>query len=91
MRFNLPVAGHKYAVAARAMGLNGDDEAAASSLIRWMEDIASQMGVVRPPAGYLLLESEYDKIIAETLASGSTKHNPREVTAADVRHLLENL
>lgn len=92
MEFNLPAATAKYATAARAIGLDGtDDDAAARALIDWMRALCSDLHVSRSLDTYGLREKDYDAIVPQVLASGSTKHNPREVTAEDVRALLDRL
>lgn len=48
--------------------------------------LLDEVNFVNPFKG-LLLQNE-EQIIAETLASGSTKANPRDVTADDVKNLL---
>lgn len=92
MAFNLPAARAKYATAARAIGLeaDGDDEVAVA-LVSWFRDLAEELDVSATLSGHGLEESDYEKIIQEALASGSTRHNPREVTAEDLRQMLETL
>lgn len=92
MQFNLPVAGPKYAVAARAISLpNGSDEKAAGALVDWIHDLLEELGVARPLGECGLREADYPRIIDEALASGSTKHNARSVTADDLRSLLRSI
>ncbi len=94
MEFNLPVAQDKYAVAARAIGAapaDAPDEDAARALVEWMRELAGELGVLKSLDGYGLQKEDYGRIIEQTLASGSTKHNPRQVTAEDVRELLDKL
>ncbi len=92
MEFNLPAAPKKYAVAARAIGLDGpDDEAAARALIDWMRQLAAELKITRPLDTYGLTPAHYETIIEQALASGSTKHNPRQPTADDLREMLERL
>ncbi len=92
MEFNLPVAADKYAQAARAIGLDGEsDEEAARRLVDWMRELAGELRITRPLVHYGLRRADYEQIIEQTLASGSTKHNPRDVTADDVAQMLDKL
>ena len=92
MEFNLPVAAAKYATAARAIGLDGpDDQAAARALIDWFRELNSDLKISRPLDTYGLTPAHYETIIDQALASGSTRHNPRDVTAEDLRGMLEHL
>jgi alcohol dehydrogenase class IV len=92
MEFNLPLAAAKYAQVARSLGLGGPDEAAAAqALIDWMRGLCQRFEIARPLELYGLRPEHYDKIVAETLASGSTKHNPRAVSAAELVQLLDHL
>lgn len=96
MEFNLPVAGEKYAAAARAIGVarSGDtDEAGAKELVAWFRALARNIGVERPTefARHRRTDAEAEFIVEQTLASGSTKHNPRQADEADVREMLEDL
>ncbi|MCD6351781.1 MAG: iron-containing alcohol dehydrogenase [Armatimonadetes bacterium] len=86
MEFNLPVAGEKYATAAQALGLEGDDPAEA--LVEWFAELARRVGVEGLPGLEQLGEAELDSIVQEAMASGSTKHNPRSVREEHVRAML---
>jgi alcohol dehydrogenase class IV len=89
MEFNLPVAAAKYATAARAIGAaseaEGDDDAA-RKLVAWFRELAKEVGLRRPAVfdEKRLTAEEHSLIVEQTLASGSTKHNPRAATAEDV-------
>ncbi|MBC7287839.1 MAG: iron-containing alcohol dehydrogenase [Armatimonadetes bacterium] len=92
MEFNLPVAAPKYAAAAGAIGLSvGDDVSASRALIDWMRQLCTDFAITRSLDSYGLTTSHYGTIIEQTLASGSTRHNPRDVTAEDVRAILDRL
>ena len=92
MEFNMPVAAPTYAMAARAIGLDGpDDAAAAQALLEWFRQLISDLRITRPLDAYGLTESHYETIIEQALASGSTKHNPREVTPEDLKRMLDRL
>ena len=85
MRFNLKAAGTKYATLARLIGL----DPTAESLVDWVEALACDLGACGSWAEAGLREADFDQIIAATVASGSSKHNPQKVTAEAVRELLE--
>lgn len=94
MEFNLPVAASKYAVAARTLALcepTTSDQEAAEALISWFRLLLSQLGVGRPLGEYGLSPADFDFIIEQGLPAGSTKHNPRQPTADDLRALLQKL
>ncbi len=91
MAFNLPAARAKYATAARALGLKAEGEEEAVALVSWFRDLAEELGVSGTLAGQGLEEGHYERIIEEALASGSTRHNPREVTAEDLLQMLQTL
>ena len=54
-----------------------------------IRNLMQQLGMTSPFTGKPLREKEL--IIAETLASGSTKANPKSITRADVEWMLEKL
>jgi alcohol dehydrogenase class IV len=87
MRFNLPVAGSKYAELAAAMGLAATPEA----LIEAVQRLAAAVGVTGQLGPHGLREADFPRLIPPTLASGSTQHNPRAVDEAAVRQLLSEL
>ncbi len=92
MRFNLPCAQKKYARAARELGLaraEASDEAAAEELLRWFSALARELGARVSLREFGAKRADLDKIIPLALASGSTKHNPRQPSADDVRAILE--
>jgi alcohol dehydrogenase class IV len=77
MRFNLAAVGGKYDAICRA--LDGD-------AIETVRRLCVRLGIRSPFSGAALRDE--DGIVRETLASGSTKANPRPVSAADVNVLL---
>lgn len=87
MRYNLPVAGTKYAALAATLGL----EASSQALLEAIEQLAGELGVSGPLGPLGLVEADFPAIIPATLASGSTKHNPQPVDEASVRQLLREL
>ncbi len=56
---------------------------------QYVNDLLARMGLQSPFSGHTV--DGYDAIIEETLASGSTKANPRKVNADDVACLLDRL
>jgi alcohol dehydrogenase len=89
MEFNLPVAAGKYAAAAKAIGV-GDD---AEELVAWFKALAAEVGMKRPAAidAKPMTAEEEQLIVEQTLASGSTKHNPRTAEEGDVRAMLREV
>ena len=80
LAYNRPVVERKYQ---RLSGILGLD------VIQWVERLLDVFGIDNPLAG-VSLESR-EAIVTETLASGSTKANPRDVSPEDVRGLLNQL
>jgi alcohol dehydrogenase class IV len=80
--FNRPAAPEKYRALAT---LVGRDPAA------YALDLLAGCGLPATLASYGLGSADFDAIAEETLASGSTKANPRPVTKADVVALLEKV
>ena len=64
-------------------------EAAGGDLLTRVEALTRSLGIASPFAGRKIGDRE--RIVKETLASGSTKANPRPVTAADVEQFLDGL
>ncbi|SIT03810.1 alcohol dehydrogenase [Alicyclobacillus vulcanalis] len=92
LRYNLPYAREGYAWAARAMGLAGDpddDARAAEALVEgvgaWLQDIGipklRELPGVRP--------SDFDELARLAQDNSSTPSNPRPMTEADYRAVLE--
>ena len=77
LRFNRETIAEKYGRLSAC--LDGD-------LLDAIEALNARFGIASPFRGQAIIDA--DGIMAETLASGSTKANPRAVTAADVRDLL---
>jgi alcohol dehydrogenase class IV len=63
----------------------------ADALVREVEQLNSVMGLhVRLPE--LRVEKErWPTIVSQSLPSGSTKSNPRDVSAEDIERILESL
>lgn len=92
MEYNLRVAKRKYADTAALMGLDTGgltSQEAARLALKRVRELNKKMGLP-PGLGELgLKEEDFDFIIRETMPSGSTAANPREVTAAGVRAILK--
>ncbi len=91
MEYNLEYAVAKYATVARLLGVDtsdmGEGEAAAMSVeIVW--DILEAINVPSHLAQFGVRQEDFPTIIAESLPSGSLKHNPRPLGEEDVRHIL---
>lgn len=80
VELNREAYGPKYDVMSRAVG--GD-------LIARIRELGLSLGIASPLSGVVLREREL--ICRETLASGSTKANPKTITAADVHWLLDRI
>ena len=83
IRFNLGADLDRYSDIAIGLGAPREDLAAFAET--WLDDFS----IPRHLADLGLKRSDFDAIIAETLASGSTKANPRTVVDSDVREVLE--
>lgn len=80
LAFNRDAMGEKYHLASQAMG--GD-------IIEKTLALSKRMNIDSPFTGHVF--HDRDMIVAETLASGSTKANPRTVTEPDVIWFLDRL
>lgn len=80
LEFNMPVIAEKYGRMKEVFG-----EEPATAIAKLVRDL----GVTSPFRGKTL--ADRDAVIREVLASGSTKANPRDVTAADVDRILDVL
>ncbi|NPV48984.1 MAG: iron-containing alcohol dehydrogenase [Armatimonadetes bacterium] len=87
MVYNMRAAGPKYARLARMLGLGAD----ASALVGWVEALVHDLGAQLNFAAAGLSEVDIPAIVPPTLASGSSRHNPRPVDEAGVRELLATL
>jgi len=80
IRFNREAMGRKYATLGEALG--GD-------LLARVQELMDRLLIQSPFKDYSIKDK--DAIIEETLASGSTKANPRSVTVEDVESLLAEI
>lgn len=86
IRFNIPVVEEKYSMLAQASGLRD-----ASALADEIDRLNQEMRISDSIPKLRLPSDTWPKIIAQTLAAGSTKSNPRPVTSADVESILRSL
>jgi alcohol dehydrogenase class IV len=87
IEFNLPASGERYALCARAIGVGETAE----DLLAWVRALLPQLGVETTLKDQGLCEADFGKIIPLALESGSTKHNPREVSEEDLAALLRHI
>jgi len=94
VRFNMPVSAAKYARLSRLAGISSaqaaDDEAG-MELVGAIEGLNAEMRIEERRSELRISRGNWPTIIEQTLASGSTRSNPRSVTAADVEELLASL
>ncbi len=81
IKLNLEAMGNqKYAVMSQAVGMD---------LLQKVHELQKTLKIVSPFKGKPVLEKE--KIIEETLKSGSTAANPKPITREDVEYLLKEI
>lgn len=79
IKLNLEAMGNqKYGIMSQAAGMD---------LLQKVHELQKTLGIVSPFKGKPILEKE--KIISETLKSGSTAANPKSITRDDVEYLLK--
>ncbi len=93
IEFNMAAARGKYADAARLLGLsdNANDEVATENLHQWVIELAEELQIGKTLSELGIIEGDLEAMIAPTLASGSSQHNPRAVTEPDLRELLQRI
>ena len=92
MRFNMAVSYEKYALMARALGINTtgmDPIDAAASGIKIIMNLQKRLGIPNHISGLGVTEADFAAIIAESLPSGSLQANPREAKADDLLRILQ--
>jgi alcohol dehydrogenase class IV len=87
VEFNLEAAEEKYTFCAHILQA-GDS---AEHLLGAVRKLLEMLRVTDTLADLGLRPEDFDKIIPPAMASGSTKHNPRDVTEEDLRALLEKI
>lgn len=93
IEFNAGVCEARFATVARALGLiaTDNDTLATLRLVTWTRDLCAALDCAQPLAELGLRHADYPAIIEATLASGSTRSNPRPVTSADVVRILDDM
>lgn len=92
MDYNLEYAVDKYARVGRLMGDEGAHatrEDAARAAVERVRALFQRIGVPERLSTFGVTEGDFDRIIEESLPSGSLKHNPRPLGWEDVRHILQ--
>jgi len=92
MAYNVDYAGHKYARVASLLGMNvsGLSENAATAVaIEAVRELGARTGIPQHLRDVGVRRENWDDIIAQSLPSGSFKHNPRPLTGDDVQTILE--
>jgi alcohol dehydrogenase class IV len=90
MRFNREAAAPKYARLAEELGLvppRTYPEAAADALIRFTEGLLKRVGIPLRLGEIGFDPADLEWVAAETMPSGSTKANPRQVSISDAREV----
>ncbi len=85
MVFNAPSCGDRYAMLARALEVGETAE----DLVQWIRDLSAELSIGPPLSEAGLREEDFPAILPPTMASGSTKHNPREATEENITELLQ--
>jgi len=91
MRYNLKFAAAKYARMLTLMGnRDGGDsiDEAAKAAVDAVQQLLARVGVPEHLGPYGVQPQHLQAIISETMPSGSTKHNARPVSEADVRQIM---
>jgi alcohol dehydrogenase class IV len=91
MEYNLEYATAKYAMVARLLGVDTSDMDEQESAAMAVEIVWDILGVIDIPAHlaqFGVRQEDFPTIIAESLPSGSLKHNPRPLGEEDVRYIL---
>ena len=91
--FNLAAARRKYARAAPLVGItdDSDDEAAALALRDWVTQLVEDLQIGQSLSDLGISEEDLEPMIAPAMASGSTRHNPREVTEHELTEFLHRI
>ena len=70
---------------------DSDDEAAAIALRDWVTQLVEDLQIGQSLSDLGITEEDLEPMIAPAMASGSTKHNPREVTEDQLRQFLKQI
>jgi len=91
MKYNLSYATAKYAHVAALLGVDPrgmTEEEAARKSVDAVNGILDAIAIPRRLGPLGVVEDDFEAIIAESLPSGSLKHNPRPLGGEDIRRLL---
>jgi len=91
MKYNLPYAVEKHARVAALLGVGTQGmttEQAAGESVKDVQRILTALQIPQKLAPLGVNEDDFPVIIAESLPSGSLKHNPRPLGEDDVRNIL---
>ena len=93
IEFNLQADQHKYARAARLLDISDDtdDGGAATALRDWVAELVEDLEIGQSLSDLGISEEDLAPMIAPVMTSGSTAHNPREVTEHELRQFLEQI
>jgi 1,3-propanediol dehydrogenase/alcohol dehydrogenase len=91
MEFNAPACEAKFAKLARALGVTDEpsDTLATLHLVVWVRELCAALGCWVPFKDFGLKREDYPAIVEATMASGSSKANPRKVTEDAVARVLD--
>lgn len=92
MEFNKPVAAHKQAGVARAMGVYEEgmtDEQAADAAIAAVRKLGEDVGIPKTCKG--LVEEDLDQLASDALADACYPGNPREATPEQVKDMFRQI
>ncbi|MGQ9696562.1 MAG: iron-containing alcohol dehydrogenase, partial [Armatimonadota bacterium] len=92
LEFNLQTSERRMAELAWAVGAakkNAPIPEAARSFIAFCRTLRQEVGIEKAPEALRVPDDELPSVVAETLASGSTKSNPRPVSAEDALAVYE--
>ena len=91
MAYNVAYARKKYAHVAWLLGVDTrgmDADTAANRAVDRARELVASVGIPSRLSGFGVSEADFPAIIEGSLPSGSLKHNPRPLGAADVRAIL---
>jgi len=92
LQFNLSTSERRLAELAwetHAAKRNASIPDSARAFLELCRSLLKEVGIKKSPEALRVPPDQVPAVISETLASGSTKSNPRQVTAGDVRAVIE--
>lgn len=94
IRFNMEVSAAKYAALARTIGVaehGASDSVAAAALIEAIESINEELGIAQRRGELRLPCENIADVVDQAVSSGSTRSNPRRVSAADISAFIKHV